>query len=142
MLKKLGFDNKPEYVKKVLDCPDKLTQEFECLEKLRVVYDEVVARLKSNQFKVHGLAGGSSIMFNGRLRCVPKGVSKIWAQLADDEGNFKWMNDVDGALAQAKSQADQRQGNEGLAVVSIFFGSYRDNQTKAMYKEISGLLAS
>ncbi|ALA24246.1 hypothetical protein [Piscirickettsia salmonis] len=141
-LEKLGFSLNPERVKKMLDNLESFDQDYPSLQKLHAVYDGLTAKIENNQLKVHGLTGGSSIMFKGQLRCVPKGVSKIWEQVADDEGNFKWMDDADVALTQAKAQADQRQGFRGLTAVSMFFGSYRDSETKELYKEISGLLAS
>ncbi|QHS27273.1 hypothetical protein GW537_03905 [Piscirickettsia salmonis] len=141
-MEKLGLSLNPERVQKMLDHPESFDQDYPSLQKLHAVYDGLTAKIENNQLKVHGLTGGSSIMFKGQLRCVPKGVSKIWEQVADDEGNFKWVDDADAALTQAKAQADQRQGFRGLTAVSMFFGSYRDSETKALYKEISGLLAS
>ncbi|OAJ33045.1 hypothetical protein A0O36_02762 [Piscirickettsiaceae bacterium NZ-RLO1] len=141
-LENIGFNLNAECVQKMLDYPEIFDRDYPSLQKLHVVYKELTTKIESNQFKVHGLTGGSPIMFKGQLRCVPKGVSKIWEQMTDDEGNFKWMDDADAALTQAKAQADQRQGFRGLTVVSIFFGSYRDSEAKALYKEISGLLAS
>ncbi|OAJ33159.1 hypothetical protein [Piscirickettsia salmonis] len=93
--------------------------------------------MESNQLKAHGLAGGNPIKFKGEIKIVPQGVYHIWREMTDSEGNFKWPNDVHAAISRSKTQAEQRKSYRGLTAVSLFFGSYRDTRTKALYSQIS-----
>ncbi|OAJ32982.1 hypothetical protein [Piscirickettsia salmonis] len=141
MLQTLGLDNKAQYVQKALSKPEQLAEDSQGLRKLLAVYKAIVTKIENNQFKVHGWGGGSEITFKGETRIVPKGVSKMWAQMTDEQGNFTWMDDLAAAVNQSKAQAESRQGSRGITGLTLWFGSYRDSQTKEMYKEMSQVLS-
>ncbi|OAJ33157.1 hypothetical protein A0O36_02647 [Piscirickettsiaceae bacterium NZ-RLO1] len=97
----------------------------------------ITQQLKAGQLKVHGLGGGSVITFEGEKVKVPRGISKIWHEITGGEGNFKWVDGVNAAMNKVKAEASSRSGYRGLTAVGLFFGSYRDAQTKDLYSKIS-----
>ncbi|RNC77335.1 hypothetical protein DA717_10860 [Piscirickettsiaceae bacterium NZ-RLO2] len=121
----------------MLTNPQSFEQDFDGLIALRSAYESIVKEMEANQLKAHGLAGGNPIKFKGEIRIVPQGVYHIWREMTDSEGKFKWPSDVCAAINRSKVQAEQRKDYRGLTAVSLFFGSYRDTHTKALYSQIS-----
>ncbi|KLV36873.1 hypothetical protein AB894_00615 [Piscirickettsia salmonis] len=128
-------------IEKALDNLGQFTQNYQNLSKLRKIYDTIFDNIELNQVQAHGIGGGNAIAFKGGLKTVPKGVSKIWSEITDERGNFKLMDNVGSALQKSKTQAEAGQGYRGATLVGIFFGSYRDSRTKALYNEISQALS-
>ncbi|PEQ15329.1 hypothetical protein [Piscirickettsia salmonis] len=64
--------------------------------------------------------------------------------MARSGGHFKWMPDPLPTLKKLEVLTKERSGSRKLTMVSIFFGSYRDAQTKAanpnLHQKITSLL--
>ncbi|ODN42304.1 hypothetical protein, partial [Piscirickettsia litoralis] len=132
-----GLGLNKTYTQKAFDNPEQFANNYQKLLKLHTVYNSIVSKVKKNEFDVHGFGGGNTITLDGEQKTVPRGISKIWSEITDEHGNFKLMDDVDSALKNSKSQANNRKSSRGATVVSIFFGSYRDPKLKKAYNEIS-----
>ncbi|QGP50791.1 hypothetical protein PsalN5692_02263 [Piscirickettsia salmonis] len=134
--------NNQTCVAKLLDNLQQFNQDHSHLYNLRALYDTIVQNINDGHFKAHGIKGGSIITFQGEQKVVPKGVSKIWAEIADSDGHFKWMPDPLYTLKKLETFTKERSGSRKLTMVSIFFGSYRDAQTKAAYANLHQKITS
>ncbi|MGJ3494675.1 protein kinase domain-containing protein [Piscirickettsia salmonis] len=141
-LKNLGL-NQASDLARMLDHVPNFEQDYPTLVKLREIYDYLSGQIASDQLKVQGMfAEGVEINFKGQSKLIPRGIGKIWLEIADEQGNFYWMRNVSAALTnstdQARRRCSARQQEEGQTP-SLFFAAYRAHQTQAAYDRISQL---
>ncbi|OAJ34771.1 protein kinase domain-containing protein [Piscirickettsia salmonis] len=141
-LKNLGL-SQANNLTRLLNFPERFEKDLPSLLKLRKIYDDLSNGIISDHFKVRGLfAGGITINCQGQSKLVPRGIGNIWLAIANEQGDFYWMEDVNAALIkstdQARTRSSARQQEEGQTP-NLFFATYRDPKTQAVYDRISQL---
>ncbi|WP_395167970.1 protein kinase domain-containing protein [Piscirickettsia salmonis] len=141
-LKDLGL-NQASDLARALDHPQRFQDDLPSLLKLRKIYDDLSNEIASDRLKVRGLfAGGITVNCQGQSKLVPRGIGSIWLEITDKQGNFYWMKDVSAALTKSTDQARLRSSSQQQAEgqnSNLFFATYRDPKTQAVYDRISQL---
>ncbi|MGJ3495545.1 hypothetical protein ACR9PT_13385 [Piscirickettsia salmonis] len=132
-------------IEKFVDAPTTFDDNIPGMLKLHAVYKKLSEKIAADQLLVRGVFGvGVDIIFKREKKTVPTGIGNLWNEITDEFGNFKWLDNANAVVekwhAESHAKSVTQQFNMS-SVSSIFWLSYRDSQTQAMYQTINQLLS-